>query len=62
MRVSSRGRTLKQLSVTAEARVTHDEKRRGWKIGAGVKSNWRGSLRGKEGEELERGLDLEGWN
>jgi hypothetical protein len=62
MRISSRGRTLKQLSVTAEARGTHDEKRRGAEVSKEVRSNWDGSPRREEGEEAERRLDLEGWN
>jgi hypothetical protein len=34
----------------------------GRKISAAVKSNGQGSLRRRKGEELERRLDLGGWN
>jgi hypothetical protein len=39
MSVGSRGRSLKQFSVTAEARGTHDEKKRMKKVASRVKSN-----------------------
>jgi hypothetical protein len=62
MSVGSRGRTLKQLSVTAEARGTHGEKEEKRNVTSKVRGNQKGSnVRGAQ-EKGERRLDLGGWN